>query len=196
MPEKSSEEKKLGVAKEELKIVREFLRRNNIDEMCAALKLIGEELHGAKVTAGSHPVPVEQKPAIPFQNVEWDSDGFFDSNEPTRATVPVGLGGKYFVQVAVRWHNPEEVVPPPPIPLDIQDSYYYAFVSRNGSEHAVGPEARPTANKVANGATGTTQHFTFDLDLDGGDFIEVKLYQGFYDPVRADVVLSIRRVGG
>jgi len=194
MPDKRSEDKKLEVAKEELRIVRKFLRRNNLDDMYALLQQVGGDLHGAKVAAGSHPVPVDEKTTIPYQHVDWDSDGYFDDQEPTRFTVPTGLGGRYFVQVAIRWHNTEEA-PGSPIVGEIRDSYHYAFVSLNGSEHAVGVNARSTANKVGCGATGTTQHFTFDLSLSDGDFVEVRLWQDFFDPVRADVVLEVRRIG-
>jgi hypothetical protein len=193
MPDDHIEEKKLEIAKEELKIVRKFLRRNKFDEMYGFLQQICADLHSVKVTAGMHPVPADQKTPIPFQNADWDSDDYFDDQEPTRLTVPTGLGGRYFVQVAIRWHNTEEA-PGPPDPV-IRDSFYYAFVSSNGSENAVLTAARSTANKVGHGATGTTQHFTFDLDLDDGDYLEVRLWQDFYDPVRADVFFELRRVG-
>jgi hypothetical protein len=65
----------------------------------------------------------------------------------------------------------------------------------NGSEHAVGFSARSTANKVGFGATGTTQHLTFDLNLGDGDFLELKLWQDFFDSVRAEVALEARRIG-
>jgi hypothetical protein len=193
MPDERNEDKKLAIAKEELRIVRKFLRRNNLDEMYALLQQVGDDLHGAKVVAGSHPVPADEKTAIPFQQVDWDSDEYFDEGEPTRLTVPAGLGGRYFIQVAIRWHNTEQAPGPPNVV--IRPSYYYAFVSLNGGEHAVVTNARSTANKVGNDATTTTQHFTFDLDLSEGDFIEARLWQGFYDPVRADVFLELRRVG-
>jgi len=164
MPDDQKEKKKLEIAKEELKIVRKFLRRNKLDEMYGFLQQICADLHSVKVTAGMYPVPADQKTPIPFQHVDWDSDAYFDDGEPTRLTVPTGLGGRYFVKVAVRWLNPEEAPGPPN--MVIKDSYYYAFVSSNGSEHAVVTAARATANKVGHGATGTTQHFSFDLDLD------------------------------
>ena len=91
MPDKRSEEKKLELAKEELKIVRKFLRRNNLDEMCTLMLQVGSELHTAKVAAGMQPVPADEKTAIPFQHVDWDSDEYFDDQEPTRLTVPQGL---------------------------------------------------------------------------------------------------------
>jgi len=193
MSDSKNEKKELEIAKEELKIVRKFLRRNNLDEIYKLLLQIGDELHSAKVAVGLHPVPADQKTPIPFQHVDWDSDGYFDDQEPTRLTVPTGLSGRYFVKVAIRWHNTEEA-PGPPDPV-IRDSFYYAFVSSNGSENAVVTAARATANKVGHGATGTTQHFTFDLDLDDGDYLEVRLWQDFYDPVRADVFFELRRVG-
>jgi hypothetical protein len=188
-----TEEKKLEIAKEELRIVRRFLRRNNLDEVCTLLLQMGDQLHSAKVAAGSHPVPADEKSVVTFQHVDWDSDEYFDDGEPTRLTVPTGLGGRYFVKVAVRWLNTEEAPGPPN--MVIRDSYHYVFVSSNGSENAVVTAARSTANKVGHGATGTTQHFTFDLDLDDGDFLEVRLWQDFYDPVRADVFFELRRVG-
>ena len=194
MPDKPSDEKKLEIAKEELRIVRRFLRRNNLDELCAALQQTGDSVHGAKVIAGMHPVPADQKTAIPFQNVDWDSDGYFNNQEPTRLTVPTGFAGRYFVQIAIRWHNPEEASGSPDIG-EIRESYFYAFASQNGRPHAIGVDARSTANKVGHVATGTTQHFTFDLSLSVSDFVELNLWQDFFDPVRADVVLEIRRVG-
>ena len=193
MPDKRSVEKKLELAKEELKIVRKFLRRNNLDEMCTLMLQVGSELHTAKVAAGMQPVPADEKTAIPFQHVDWDSDEYFDDQEPTRLTVPQGLEGRYFIQVAIRWHNTEEAPGPPDV--EIRDSHHYAFVSLNGSENAVCTNARSTANKVGYGATGTTQHFTFDQNLRDGDFVEVRLWQDFFDPVRADVFLELRRVG-
>lgn len=196
MPTQSAEQKRLQNAKEELRIVRKFLRRNKIDEMCVVLQKITEELHGAEVFAGAVPVPANPPTfVVPFQNEDWDTDDYFDGGEPTRLTVPAGLGGRYFAQVAVRWYNPEEFDPPPPNIGDLKDSYFYAFVSMNGNPHAVGNDARSTAAKVGHGATGTTQHFTFDMSLNDSDFIEVRLWQDFLDPVRADVFLTLRRVG-
>lgn len=196
MPTQSAEQRRLDIAKEELRIVRKFLRRNKLNEMCAVLQQIGEELHGAEVFAGAVPVPANPPTfTVPFQNEDSDTDDYFDDGESTRLTVPAGLGGRYFVQVAVRWYNPEEVHPAPPNIGDLKDSYFYAFVSMNGNPNAVGNDARSTAAKVGNGATGTTQHFTFDMSLNDGDFIEVRLWQDILDPVRADVFLTLRRVG-
>ena len=81
-------------------------------------------------------------------------------------------------------------------PDDINDSYYYAYVSKNGIDGAIGFEVRATAEKVGFGATGTTHHFTFDVALGGDEFIELWLWQEFFDPVRADMALTLRRVGG
>jgi len=195
MPDQSVEEKRLANAKEELKIVRRFLRRNKLIEMYAVLQQVCGDLHGAKVITGGIPVPTNQDTLIPFQNVEWGPDGYFDSGEPTRLSVPEGLGGRYFVQVAVRWLNPEQGIGAPD-PEDINDSYYYALVCKNGGNDAILLDARATAEKVGFGATGTTQHFTFDISLDDGDFIELMLWQEFFDPVRVDAAFTLRRLGG
>jgi len=196
MPTQSAEQKRLANTREELRIVRKFLRRNKLNEMCAVLQQIGEELYGAEVIAGTIPVPASSPAStVPFQDEAWDTDDYIDEGEPTRLTVPAGLGGRYFVQVVVRWHNPEEFHPIPPNIGELKDSYFYAFVSMNGSLDAVGATARSTAAKVGNGASTTTQHFTFDMSLSDGDFIEVRLWQDFLDPVRADAFLTLRRVG-
>jgi hypothetical protein len=189
------EDKKLEIAKEELRIVRKFLRRNKVNEMCAVLQQIGDELHGAEVFSGQFPVPANEKATFVFTNVDWDTDNYFDPANPTRLTVPDGLGGRYFVQVAIRWYNPDQVMPPPPDDIEVKDSFFYTYVSKNGTPHAVGNDARSTVNMVAHGATGTTQHFTFDMSLDGGEFIEVNFWQDFFDPVRNDAFLTLRRLG-
>lgn len=195
MPDNRNEEKKLEIATEELKIVRRFLRRNRLNEVYCVLQQIGSDVHGAKVIAGGHSVPADEKSSVVFQNVEWDSDGYFDNQEATRLTVPGGLAGRYFIQIAVRWLNTEETNVPAAIIANLKESFYYAFASLNGSPNAIDVDARSTANKVGHGATGTSQHFTFDLNLDDGDFVEINLWQDFFDPVSADVVFSFRRVG-
>jgi hypothetical protein len=195
MPDRGNEELKLEIAKEELKIVRKFLRRNKFLEMYTVLQQVCDDLHGAKVLSGGIPISTKQKTAVPFQSVDWDPDGYFDSGEPTRLTVPEGLGGRYFVQAAVRWLNPELSFAPPDLD-DINDAYYYAYVSKNGIDGALGLEAHSTTEKVGFGATGTTHHFTFDIALSADEFIELWLFQEFFDPVRADMALTLRRLGG
>jgi hypothetical protein len=66
------------------------------------------------LVAGSHATPADEKIPVEYQDVIWDSDGYFDDQEPTRFTVPAGLGGRYFVRVVIRWFNTEEARETPP----------------------------------------------------------------------------------
>jgi len=52
MPDRGNEEKKLEIAQKELKIVRKFLRRNNLVEMYAVLQQVGQGRY-ARLAASS-----------------------------------------------------------------------------------------------------------------------------------------------
>lgn len=178
-------------AADELTIVRKFLRRNNLLALVQLLKESCDRVCEVKLARGGLDVPKDVSTPVPFSNVEWDSVGFFESSEPTRLTIPAGLGGRYLIQTATRWldHRDFPGEEPPP------DSYFYAFVMHNGSGHPAGNDARCTANNVEGGATGTTQHFTYETELVAGDFVELWLWQGFGTPVHCDTHFQMRRLG-
>lgn len=175
----------------ELKIVRKFLQRNNLVSLVDLLSKTCDKARGAKVALGGMEVPVSSSACVSFTNIEWDSDGFFQPAEPTRLTVPPGLGGRYLIQVATRWLDHREPESEEPLP----DSYYYAFVMKNGSGHPAGNDARSTANNVEGEATGSTQHFMYETDLAEGDFVELWLWQAFGSPIHCDIHFLVRRVG-
>lgn len=173
------------MAKSELEIVREFLERNNLVHVVELLQQAVP--HGAKATKGAQVVRPNETTTATFDGPQWDSDGYFDADQPTRLTVPTALRGRYFIQVAIRWLNDADVTP---------DSYYHAFLSVNGSSHPAGNDARSTANDTEAGATGTTQHFTFETNLGDGDYVELHVWQGFGSDRRCDLYFQMRRVGG
>ncbi|RLE36526.1 MAG: hypothetical protein DRJ61_00560 [Acidobacteria bacterium] len=188
MPEK----RKLDLSAKELGIVQSFLQRNNLEAVVGLLNEAGDHVRGVKAKKGAMDVPENSHTTVSFTNTEWDFDNFFDPQYPTRLTVPNGLGGRYFFQVALRWLNDPGALPP----NQPNDSYYYAFITLNGDPHPAGNDARSTANDTEGGATGTTQHFTFETNLAEGDFAELRLWQGYGPHRRCDVCFQMRRVGG
>lgn len=179
-------------AADELTIVRKFLRRNNLLLLVQLLKESCGRVCNVKLGRGGMEVPKEVKTPVSFSNIEWDSVGFFQPSEPTRLTVPAGLGGRYLIQVATRWlDHRDPLLGKEPQP----DSYYYAFVMRNGSGHPAGNDARCTANNVEGEATGTTQHFMYETGLAEGEFVELWLWQGFGSPIHCNIHFQMRRLG-
>ncbi len=186
-----SEKAKSDQGSRELAIVRKFLQRNNLQSLVQLLKKASDPACGAKITRGAMDVPMGTHTSVSFTNTDWDSDGFFQAGHPTRLTVPEGLGGRYLIQVAIRWLNewdPAGGDPP-------ADSYYYAYVMLNGTGHPAGNDARSTANDVEGGATGTTQHFVYETDLAEGSYAELWLWQEYEAERRCDVYFQMRRVG-
>lgn len=186
-----AEKTRSNAAVNELKIVREFLDRNNLALLVKLLKESCDQLCEAKVTRPGLEVPANEMTPVQFTGIEWDSVGFFEPSEPTRLAIPAGLGGRFLIQAATRWldHRDSLNEEPPP------DSYFYAFVIHNGSGHPPGNDARCTANNVEGGATGTTQHFMYETELVAGDFVELWLWQGFGSPIHCDTHFQIRRLG-
>ncbi len=187
-----TEKRRQDLAEMELRMVRAFLHRNNLDSLIGILKDAGGRPRGAKVTRGAMDVPENDHTTVSFSSVDWDSDTFFDPQYPTRLTVPIGLAGRYFFQVAIRWLNDSSGGPP----ANGDDSYHYAYISLNGDHNPAGNDARSTANDVEGGATGTTQHFTFETNLAQGDYAELRLWQGFNPHRNCDVCFQMRRVCG
>lgn len=186
-----SENPRSNHAADELSIVRKFLRRNNLLALVQILKESCDRVCEVKLARGGMEVPKDVSTPVPFSNIEWDSVGFFEPSEPTRLTVPAGLGGRYLIQAATRWLDHREPLGEGSLP----DSHYYAFMMCNGSGHPAGNDARCTANNVEGGATGTTQHFMYETELVAGDFVELWLWQGFGTPVHCDIHFQMRRLG-
>lgn len=178
----------------ELAIVRKFLRRNNLHHVVELLLEARDVVHGAKVSRGELTVPRAQASptTASFGAPEWDSDSYLEPTQRSLLVVPAGLGGRYFVQVALRWLRDDLQ---PFTAADADAGYFYAFLSKNGTGGPVGNDGRSTASAVP-GATGTTQHFTWEDSLAEGDSLELRLQQYVRDGVSAVVHLQLRRVGG
>lgn len=175
----------------ELKIVRKFLKRNNLETVVDMISAADDIAHGAKVTRGSAQVVSLVDTAVEFHDVYWDSNGYFDSGTPTRLTVPTGLGGRYLLQVALRWQHDDGPMTPP----NDTESYFHAFITLNGNTDGFDNDVRSSANKVTGGAVATSQHFMAETQLNAGDFVELWLAQQFGVNKRCDAYFTLRRVG-
>jgi hypothetical protein len=171
----------------ELKIVRKFLKRNNLETVINMIREADDKARGAKIKRGSVKINNGETTVASLDTVSWDSDGYFDSGSPTRLTVPAGLEGRYLLQVALRWINKNDPMAP--------DSYFYSFITLNEDQCPVSNDARSTANNTEAGSEGTTQHFTYETHLNAGDFVQLWLWQNFGAQKHCDVVLQMRRVG-
>lgn len=152
-------------------------------------------LVGAKVQ-GLETVPSDASRQADFPRAVWDTGGFYQPTANNVLVVRSARGAGYYqIRVAIRWTNPWHDMAPDPIPLisadDLLQKYYYTSIEINGE--TVG-DGRSTALPVP-GATGTTQHFAVEANLDFKDRVGVKLYQNFGVDVRAYVFLGIRRLG-
>jgi hypothetical protein len=178
---------------EELKTVRRFLRKNNLDHIAALLLEMNDKVHGAKVVQGGVGVegPFTELVTVPFGTVEWDTDSYYHAATKTELKIPAGLGGRYIARVAVRW------IPDDPNGFTEADSntgHFYAYLAKNNAENFIGNDSRVTKNAVAH-ARGTTQNFSWEGELKAGDSLHVRISQGVRDYVLADVYLQIRRLG-
>jgi hypothetical protein len=152
-------------------------------------------LVGAKVQ-GQEMVPSDTHHQADFPSAVWDTNAFYT---PTANNVLVvrspRRAGYYQIRVAVRWTNPWHDMAPDPMPLvsadDLLQKYYHTYIEINGN--SVG-DGRSTALPVP-GATGTTQHFAAEANLDFNDAVSVKLWQNLGVEVRAYVYLGLRRLG-
>jgi hypothetical protein len=79
---------------------------------------------GAKVVAGGREIRGTQHKKIRFQEVRCDSGSFFRASQPNRLRIPAGQGGRYIVQLAIRWYRPDDTAPA----VDPTSSYFYAAV--------------------------------------------------------------------
>lgn len=179
------------MATNQLDLVRKFLEENNLYAISELLRERCDRVHGAKVFDGIQ-VAMREHTTATYRHTQWDSDGYFSGSEPSRLTVPAGLGGRYFVQVAVRWRNPDSPPLPPPAP---EEAHYYTYLSLNGSQGPAGSDARATANTIKGVGFSTTQHFTFETNLSAGDYLEVRVWQDFEPSRWAEITFQMRRIG-
>lgn len=100
--------------------------------------------------------------------------------------MPQGQAGRYLRQLAVRYTT---LASPP---ADSASSDYYAEILVN--DQVPGNDARSTVGRVPH-ATGTTQLVVYEANLQPGGRLQVSLWHGFSDQVRADVYFQTRRVG-
>lgn len=143
---------------------------------------------GAKVVGGGQEIPKRQHRKIDFSRVEWDSGNFFRPSRPNRLRIPNARGGRYLVQLALRWTWPNSSRPP----VDPTSSYFYAAVLVNNQNH--GNDARSTVARAPH-ASSTTQLIVHETDLAGGDRLQASVWHGFDDLVLVDVYLQARRLG-
>ncbi len=127
----------------------------------------------------------------------WDSDGYFGPEGTTEVfTIPTPRrAGRYQIRVAIRWMNPWAGVhggPPYPAIEELTQFSYHTYLTVN--DQGLGNAARATANPVR-AATGTTQYFAVDTNLNAGDRVGLHLYHGFGSAIDASVVFEIRRLG-
>ena len=127
----------------------------------------------------------------PFLEIDWTSHAFTSPTNPTRITIPRGRGGVYSISAAVRWFRTDSNE----FTLaDSQSSYFYAWIMKNGSGNPIGNPLRSTTSATAF-ATGTTQSFTWLLDLDARDYLELVLQQGVHPMIAANGGVCLFRVG-
>jgi hypothetical protein len=143
---------------------------------------------GAKVVAGGRGVRRNQNKKISFQNVRWDSGNFFRASQSNRLRIPSGRGGRYIVQLAIRWYWLDDTAPP----VDPTSSYFYAAVLVNNQTR--GGDSRSTVPRAPH-AQSTTQLIVYEADLAGGDRLQAQVWHGFNEDLWADVYFQARRLG-
>jgi hypothetical protein len=177
---------------QELKIVRRFLRRNNIDDLMLALSTWGFDCHRVQAVGYDGSVPKDGSGTYTVDlAVSDDPDGFHDESNPSRLTVPEGLGGKYYVHAEVRWLKWDSQTE-----WDLADrdaGMFYSNLRINGMGGLI-ESSRATSSAVPF-ATGTTQHCTGEIDLNSGDYVELYVYQNVVDQAQVNAWLTLRKVG-
>lgn len=151
-----------------------------------------------KVSGNTMDVPPGQSINVTFSTENIDHGGFFDSADPTRITIPSPLGGWYLLLCTIRWTLPVEVqVSLQPDPDAEMHSYFYSYVSRNGTVFA--NEARQTANRTTE-AAGTWQVMAMETALASGDQLQLVISHCFdtayIAQIDAEYHLSLRRIEG
>ena len=136
--------------------------------------------YGAKVY-GRGMVPTGEHTPAEFSE-KWDIGGFFNPKVPDVIQIPksIFVSGRYVIHAAVRWYNPEG---------PIRRSYFNTYLKVNDSN--IGNDARATANMVGGGATGTTQYFSIEVNLNAGDQVQLFLWHGFGVDINAEAYLTV-----
>jgi len=174
---------------EELKIVRKFLKKNNIDDLMMALSTWCCHAPGARISHGAISVPQETQTKLNLGHVvDWDTDGFFDAGQPGRLTIPDGFQGRYFVHATLSWYR---ILGTPWTVAERDGGFFNACLAKNG----VGPldGSRSNAAPVVT-AKHTTQRILWEGELAAGDFVELNAWQEVDDEVVVDAWLTLRRV--
>ena len=179
---------------EELKILRKFLRKNNIDDLMMALSTWCCHAPGARVSSGQNSVPQDPTSETTLdlgQIVDWDTDGFFDAGQPDRVTIPEGFEGRYFIHVALQWYR---VLPGVKFSVAERDGgFFYAFLAKNGVHGSPLEGSRTTTAPVVT-AKHTTQKLMWEGELAAGDFVELVVRQSVTGSIFAHAWLTLRRV--
>ena len=177
---------------QELKIVRKFMRRNNIDDLMLALSPWGSPYQAVRVVGYAGDIPNDLCAArmVDF-TVDTDPDGFFNPAEISRLTVPDGLGGQYFIHAEIRWLKAN-----PQIEFDLADRDAGRFYSHIRLNDEAGPvESSRATNSAVPFASGTTQICEAEIDLVPGDYLHLLTNQTVHDLLQVNAWLTMRRVG-
>ena len=179
---------------EELKIVRKFLKKNNIDDLMMALSTWCCHAPGARVSRGQNSVPQDDMSETTLDLgliVHWDTDGFFDAGQPDRVTIPEGFEGRYFIHVTLQWYRAS-----PGVIFTVAErdaGFFYAFLAKNGVYGSPLGGSRTTTAPVVK-AKYTTQNILWEGELAAGDFVELRVRQGVAGSIFTDAWLTMRRV--
>jgi hypothetical protein len=121
-----------------------------------------------------------QGAVVPFDNEAFDTDGFHDnSTNPSRITIPAGLGGKYLFTATLRWANNSSGI-------------RIAYFRINGS----GAAADTRAQQFTPLSSGDASHVISDvLDLAAGDYVELFGYQNSGGGLNVGVSAVLPRFG-
>lgn len=177
---------------QELKIVRKFLNRNNINDLMLAMAPWGVQPHVVRVVGykGDIVSGLNVAPSVDFSR-DIDTDGYFDSTHKDRLTVPEGLGGNYFIHTEVRWLKPN-----PQVEFDLADRDAGRFYSHLRLNNEQGPvESSRSTNSAVPFASGTTQICMAEIQLTAGDYVQLLVNQTVCPKLQVNAWMTMRMVG-
>jgi hypothetical protein len=123
----------------------------------------GGALHAVRAyhTGQVQTIPNGSTAAIQFNSTRVDTDGYFDTGQPTRLTIPAGLGGKYIASIGVR--------------IDaVADSAIGVTLRRNNTISEMSHSLPPSSISTP-GAARFLSATSPVLDLVPGDYLEITL---------------------
>lgn len=150
----------------------------------AVTRAVGLEVAGV----AEFPEPDQQGRPIGWQTVAWNAGGFEVAPGSTAITIPPGHGGRYQVSIAVRWVR----INGGPFTLEqAKKGYLRCLVVVDGSDHEA-VNALQSALSPARGASGSTQHMTWELALEEGAAVGLRVAQSVGPELQADAAMLLR----